>query len=103
MIVAEIQMSIAPTFAHAGFILNVRFSDLEMASNEYARLAELLQRREDKANDVPKTVDCEGVNKVTVKLQDIASVGLVDHAKTNAELIGWDDTFPLLAKHDRRL
>lgn len=97
MIVADIHLT-ACNFSGGGFVHNVRFDDLAKAEAEYERVAALMLKRADRGNDLPKTVEVVGVNKITLPLDDIHSVALSDFAEANEQEAGVRDAFPNLFK-----
>lgn len=78
----------------------VGFASLEKAKSEYDRLADILTRRNDRKNDLPKTVDIDGDagNRITVGVDDISTLGLIDFAFANEQEAGVKDAFPHLFK-----
>ena len=54
-------------------VQTVAFDDLDTATAEYGRIVDLLKRRDDKANDLPKVVELKGVNEASVPLNSICS------------------------------
>lgn len=80
----------------AGFTHIASFADLAIATSEFDRVADLMTKREQRNNDLPKMVELQGINRVSVKLDDICSVGLVDYAKANEEERGMKEAFPNL-------
>lgn len=99
MIVAEVNLT-EESFGGGGIIHTVKFNDAAKAAAEYTRVADLLQRRGDRANDLPKIVEVDGGsgNKLSLPLEIVRSVGLVDFAQANAEAAGVRDAFPNLFK-----
>jgi hypothetical protein len=73
----------------------VTYDTVEEATAEYERVAELLKRRGDHANDLPPEVTLNGTNKITVMLIDIQMVGLVDYELSNESRKGLRETWPL--------
>ena len=96
MKVAEIQIT-EGSFMSAGPALYViGFDDLAAAYAEYERLVELMRRKEERANDLPKLIECEGpANKVSLPLDGVRAVALADFAKINEQRKGVRDAFPL--------
>ena len=83
-----------------GFTQVIAFDDLAVANSEYERVAELLKKRDDKANDLPKVVELKGINQMSVPLSTICSVGLTDLKKTDEGETGLRDAFPHLRWKD---
>ena len=99
MQVAEIQITEGSFISAAPVCHTVGFDDLTVAYAEYERLVALMQRKEERANDLPKTIECEGpANKITVPLDGVRGIGLSDFAKVNEQRIGLRDAFPHLFK-----
>ena len=97
MKVAEISLTFSAGWAASnGFLQTVAFDDLGTATAEYERLVDLLKRRDDKANDLPKIVEVKGVNQASLPLSCICSVGLTDLKKSDEAEIGLKDAFPHL-------
>jgi hypothetical protein len=98
MIVAELQIVTNKGF-HESVNHIVRFDVLETADAEYQRVAKLMLDKADRKNELPQMVEVMGASeKVTVPLDTISSVGLVDYAKTNAQMTGLRDAFPNMFK-----
>ena len=76
----------------------VGFSSLESAKAEFDRMADLLKRREDRKNDLEKTVVIKGIGEFSCCLDDITCVGLSDFAHLNEQEAGVRDTFPNIFK-----
>lgn len=76
----------------------VGFSDAAVAKAEFERLADLLKRREDRANALEKTVMVKGIGEFTCSLDDISCVGWTDFAHANEQEAGIRDTFPNIFK-----
>jgi len=78
----------------------VPFTALDKATAEFERLAAILTKRNERGNDLPKTVDVDGAagHRLTIGVDDISSIGLCDFAKANEESAGIKDTFPHLFK-----
>jgi hypothetical protein len=86
----------------AGCTHRVAFTSLAGAEAEYARIAALLdERNKEKGNDGPKTLEVagDGGYKLTIELNDIASLGLQDYALSNAQQEGLTETYSNLFKH----
>lgn len=98
MIVAELNITSGRSVFGQGMIHRVSFEDVVIARAEFERVADLIQRRSDRANDLPKTVRVEGVGAIDMPLEDIGSVAFMDFAKANAAEIGVKDAFPNLFK-----
>jgi hypothetical protein len=95
MIVAEIQIQTSHSFALQAIIHSIRFDDLDAARAEYERVFALMKRREERANDLPKTVEVVGAGeKVSFSLEDLRSVGLIDYAHSNRQRSGLKEAFP---------
>ncbi len=74
------------------------FENIEIAQSEYARIGNLLERRQDRKNDLPPTISLQGINSFSCPLNDITGIGLVDLVKQNAEEHGVRDAYPNLFK-----
>ena len=98
MIVAEIQILTANGYligvAHGQH--NIHFDCLDAAQAEYARIVDLMKRREKKANDLPHLVEVVGIDKTSFPLSDLRSVGLIDYAWSNRERSGLKEAYPNL-------
>ena len=99
MIVAQIELTThTGSFSMYGDVVihRVDFETLGLAMKEYERIASLIKRKHEKANDLPREVSLVGVGKVTVPFDSIHSVGVNDFAKLNAARVGTKDAFPLV-------
>lgn len=96
MKVAEIAISFGGRFGDNGNRAVVMFDTVEGANSEFDRLEALLKRREERANDLEKTVTVSCINKFTCPINEITSIGLVDFARVNEQEKGVKDAFPLL-------
>ncbi len=97
MIIAELQITSGSGLVTSGFVHRVRFDNLETAFKTYYELAELLRKRGDLGNDLPRTVDIQGVeSSLSLPLANIQSVGIMDLAKSNEQEQGMRETFPNL-------
>lgn len=96
MIVAEVHITIAEFGIHSAVTYTIRFGNLAEAEAEYQRVAALMIRREDKANDLIE-VTGSGM-RVTVALGDVHSIALCDFALLNKQTAGTADAFPHLFK-----
>lgn len=76
----------------------VGFTKLEKAQSEYDRVAALLTKRNERGNDLPKTVEIDGDSggKFTVGMDDISSIALLDFAWANEQEKGVAEAFPFL-------
>jgi hypothetical protein len=98
MIVAEVHLT-EGGFGDHGFVHIIRFDDLAKATAEYARVADLMTKKSERGNDLPKLIEVEGAhNKVSLPLDHLRSVGLADFAKGNEQEAGVRDAFPNLFK-----
>ena len=98
MIVAEIQLLSAHALALGGHAKHtIHFDCLDVAKSEYRRLVDLLDRRERKANDLPRMIEVVGAgNQVSLPLDDLRSVALGDLATENKHRSGLKEAFPNL-------
>ena len=83
-----------------GFVQIIAFDDLAVATSEYERVADLLKKRDDKANDLPKIVEFKGINQASIPLNTICAIGLTDLKKSDEGEMGLRDTFPHLRWKD---
>jgi hypothetical protein len=96
MLVAEIRL----TQASFGMIGNpvfhdVGFEDIDQAQANYNRIAELIRRKNEKANDLPSTLELEGsFNKVIMPFDELRAISMSDYAKQNAALSGVREVYP---------
>ncbi len=97
MKVAEICITHGRSFSHGG-VAGVGFSDTETASAEYERLKAYLDRREQRANDLEKTITVTGINSFTCPGDEITGIGYADFSLMNEEEAGVKDAFPNLFK-----
>lgn len=75
------------------------FESIDSARAEYERVAGLIKDEAKRKNDKPPTVEVIGDgNRLTLPLDNIRSVGLVDFAKANEQQAGVRDAFPNLFK-----
>lgn len=96
MKVAEIELTYAAGFSLGGFVHRVHYADLRQAWAAYEEVRNLLQRRADKANDLPHIMELSGLNQLALPLEGIQSVALTDFAKQNAAERGLREEFPYL-------
>ena len=95
MLVAEIFITEghfleAPPSSHA-----VGFDDLHAANAEYDRIAALLLAKNERKNDLPAILECEGsTGKVSIALGAVRAVSILDYEKMNEQRKGLRDTFP---------
>jgi hypothetical protein len=97
MIIAEIQVLTSHSFTLQPVVGThaIRFDDLDAARAEYERVVELLKRREERANVLPKVIEIIGAcEKVSFPLEDLRSVGLIDYAHSNRQRSGLKEAFP---------
>ena len=98
MIVADLYLT-EGGFGDKGLCHVVRFDDLAKAMAEYERVVDLIKRKSDRGNDLPKLIEVEGTgNKVSLPLDNLRVVGLTDYAKANEQEAGVRDAFPNLFK-----
>lgn len=76
----------------------IGFESAENAGTEFDRLADLIKRREDRANDLDKMVSVAGIEKFTCTLDEVLSIGLVDYVRVNETQAGVRDAFPHVFK-----
>jgi len=98
MKVAELHITIGRNVFNSTSMGCVGFDDVEMARFEFDRLADLIKRRSERANDVEKTIVISGISEFTCPLDEIMAVGFVDYAKANEQETGVKDAFPNLFK-----
>jgi len=99
MITAEIWITSAPWGAFSGFVHKIKFANLLKAKDEYARIVDLMERRSEKANDLPKIIQVVGDgSEMTLSLDEIRGIGLCDFALANGEETGVRDAYPNLFK-----
>jgi hypothetical protein len=98
MIVAEVAVTIGTFVAATHHV--VRFDTLAAAEAEYERLAAIVKRKQELANNVPAIIEIQGsgCDKITFALADMRVLSLVDFVKANAELAGVKEAFPNLFK-----
>ena|SRR6185503_4046603 len=96
MKVAEIHITSSGRGLMSGFVHTIGFSDIGVATAEFERIVDLLKRRSDRSNELPKLVELNGIDRLSVPLDDISSVGLSDIAKSNAEMSGVKEAYPNL-------
>lgn len=98
MIVAEILLT-SGSFYGPGNTHVVQFDELAAAKAEFDRISAIFERKGNRENDLPKTIHSIGTGcEVSIPLEQVTSVGLVDFATANAERTGMMDTFPNLFK-----
>lgn len=98
MIVAELFLT-EGDFSTKQVVHVVRFDDPDKGRAEYDRIADLMQRREDRTNDLPKMIEAEGCgSKVTMPLCMLRALGFTDFAEANAQEAGVRDAFPNIFK-----
>ncbi len=97
MLVAEIHIHEGNFMSAAPAVHIIGFEDLDSAYAEYERLVALMRRKEERANDLPKTVECAGTSqRVSIPLDGLRGVGLSDFAKVNKQRVGVKDAYPLI-------
>lgn len=101
MIVAEMVVTTSG-WSRDVCIHRIGFINLADALAEFNRIKEMLIRRADKKNDLPKWIDINGGagNLVTLEFDTLHSLALTDFAMANAEGKGMRDEFPVLFKKD---
>lgn len=98
MIVANIEIVLAGGFAVTVLRHSVGFDDVAAAEAEYQRVADLMDKRAERSNDVPKMIEINGAvgTKLSVPTDHISSVALIDFALANEHERGVRDAFPHL-------
>lgn len=97
MIVAHVELMSAEGFSSAAIHHVAEFTDLDRATSEYERIANLLVQRGDRKNDLPKMLELVGDGQsVSLPLDKIHSVALHNYAKSNEIKAGTREAFPLL-------
>jgi hypothetical protein len=75
----------------------IGFDSAERAGEEFDRIKELLKRRGDKANDLPRFLEVHGcIDQFTCDFTLICAVSFVDLKKSDEACIGLKDEFPHL-------
>ena len=93
MIVAEIMVT-AGSFEPV--VHRVAFADLTEAKNEYLRIAELINKKSERGNDLPKIITLKGISELTCQMDDVRAISLADLALANEHTQGMRDAFPHL-------
>lgn len=96
MIVAELQITASSGFLTAGFIHRVLYDRIDDAKTAYEYVVTLLDRRTGKANDLPRVIQLGSVNALTLPLDSIQSISLMDYEKQNNEERGMREAYPYL-------
>lgn len=93
---AELFITIS-SWAGPGSIHCIDFDSVSQAQTEFDRIADLLKKRGDKGNDLPRFLDVEGINKVTCDFTQICAVAMNDLKKSDEAAIGLKDAYPHLS------